>query len=234
MKILVTGHKGFIGSHLVKSLDEYVGLDLKDGYDITDCELPEADIVIHLAAQAGVVKSVENPHWTVKNNVLGTIRLMQHYKNAKFIFASTGGAIQDEILSPYGLSKYHCEEYLKMLHDNTVILRFANVYGEGSRSVVDKFIKEDINIWGDGSQTRTFVHVDDLVRGIKKAINWPSGSYYFGGDQNYTIKELAEATGKKITYTDWKEGELKHSSLENTTPDWDHKHDVIEYIKQNI
>ena len=230
--LLITGHLGYIGSHLMKELDA-IGLDIKDGYDITDCELPEADIVIHLAGQAGVIKGIENPCWTVKNNVLGTVRLVQHYKNAKFIFASTGGAIQEEkAISPYGLSKYHCEEYIKMLHPNYVILRFANVYGGDSRSVVDKFLREDIVIYGDGTQTRTFVHIDDLVRGIIASIDWPKGTYYFGSDQTYTIQEIAEATGKPIKYEDWREGELIHSSLKNTAPNWKPAIDVIDYIKK--
>lgn len=231
MKILITGHKGYIGSHLIKKLDA-IGIDIKDGNDIMYCELPDVDVVIHLAAQPGVVKSIDDPLETVRTNVLGTVRLAEKYKNTKFIFASTGGAIQDEIPSPYGLSKYCAEEFVKMLFKDYVILRFANVYGgEGSRSVVDKFLKEsEITIYGDGSQTRTFVHIDDLITGIIASMNWPKGSYYFGSEQNYTILDLAAAVAKPIRFKDWREGELKHSSLKNTTPDWKPTIDVIEYI----
>lgn len=230
MKILITGHLGYIGSHLMKKLDA-IGMDIKDGNDIVNCELPDVDVVIHLAAQPGVVKSMEDPTETVRTNTLGTVRLAEKYKNIKFIFASTGGAIQDEITSPYGLSKYCAEEFIKMLFSNYVILRFANVYGgEGSRSVIDKFLKEEIVVYGDGSQTRTFVHIDDLIRGIIASINWPKGSYYFGSDENYTVLELAKAIGKPIKFAPFRKGELLHSSLKNTTPNWKPMINAIDYI----
>lgn len=236
MRIAITGHRGYTGHHLIKELEkehDVVGIDIKDGNDILDCELPEVDVVIHLAAQPGVIKSFNDPFETVRTNVLGTVRLADGYKDTRFIFASTGGAIQDEIPSPYGLSKYCSEMFIKMLFNNYVILRFANVYGkDGSRSVIDKFLQDDeITIYGDGSQTRTFVHIDDLIRGIIMAIDWPKGEYYFGSDQNYTIKELAEACGKPIKYEDWRKGELVHSSLKNTTPNWTPNINIKDYIK---
>jgi nucleoside-diphosphate-sugar epimerase len=233
MKILITGHRGFIGSYLIKKLDA-IGIDLVEGNDILSCDLPEVDVVIHLAAQPGVVKSFEDPIETTRTNILGTVRLLKHYKNAKFIFASTGGAIQDEIPSPYGWSKYCAEGFVKLLHDNYVILRFANVYGKGSRSVADKFLKEDIVIYGDGSATRTYVHIDDLIRGIIMALDWPKGSYFFGSKQNYSVLDIAKATGKPYKFENWRKGELVHSSLKNTTIGWEPTIDVIDYIKQNI
>jgi len=236
MKILVTGHLGYIGHHLIKELEknnEVIGMDLKEGNDILDSDLPDVDLVIHLAAQPGVLLSLEEPTETVRTNTLGTVRLSEKYKNTKFIFASTGGAIQDTIVSPYGLSKYCAEMFVKLLFNDYVILRFANVYGkEGSRSVIDKFIKEDIVIFGDGKQTRTYVHIDDLIRGIMQSIEWPKGEYYFGSEQNYTVLDLAEATGKPYTFIPFKKGELMYSSLKNTTPNWKPKINIIEYIKK--
>lgn len=238
MKILVTGNRGYIGGHLVSKLTmldhELFFIDLKDGQDILDCELPEVDLVIHLAAQPGVMKSIEDPFETVRTNTLGTVRLGEKYKNTKFIFASTGGAIQDEIPSPYGLSKYCAEKFVEMLSNDYVILRFANVYGgEGSRSVVDTFLNsKEITIYGTGFQRRTFVHIDDLIRGIIQAMDWKKGSYYFGSDENYTILELAKATGKEIKFAPFRKGELLYSYLKNTTPDWRPTMSVIEYIHE--
>lgn len=237
MKILVTGHKGFIGSYLTPALKKaghkVVGMDLKDGQDILDSPLPKVDAVIHLAAQPGVIKSIEDPVNTVKQNVLGTVRLAHRYKNTRFLFASTGGAIQDTIESPYGLSKYCCEEFIKMLCKDYVILRFANIYGKGSRSVADKFLQGDIHIYGDGSATRTYLYVEDLVRGIIQALEWPRGLYKFGSDQTYTVKQIAKAIRKPIEIHPWRTGELKKSSLENTTPDWEATVDLMDYIKEN-
>lgn len=231
-RILVSGHRGFIGSHLFPTLQNAVGLDLKDGNDILTCDLPEADVVIHMAAQPGVITSMENPFLTVKQNVLATVRLLQCYPDARFIFTSTGGAIQETIESPYGLSKYHCEQYIQMLHKNYVILRLPNVYGKNSRSVADKFLNGDITIYGDGSANRTYGHVNDVTHAIRQAFDWPVGKYHLGSDQNYTVLEIAYAIGKKpIVFLPPRKGELAHSSLQNTTPNWHATVDLMDYIQ---
>lgn len=229
MKILITGHLGFIGSYLTKKL-EAIGLDKKEGNNILNCDLPDADIVIHLAAEPGVIKSVEDPYTNAETNILGTIRLLKRYPNAKFIFASSGGTIQETIESPYGLSKYTCEEYIKLLHDNYVILRFPNVYGKGSRSVIDKFLNDDIVIFGDGSADRTYGYIDDIVDGIIKSLDWEKGTYKLGSDQDYTVLEIANAIGKPIKFEPKRLGELDHSKLLNVTPNWKPTVDVMEYI----
>jgi UDP-glucose 4-epimerase len=234
MKILITGHMGFIGSYLVKKFDNFIGIDIKEGNDILTCDLPDADVVIHLAAEPGVITSVLDPFKNAETNILGTIRLVKRYKDSKFIFASSGGTIQEKIISPYGLSKYCCEEYIKLISNNYVILRFPNVYGVGSRSVADKFLKDDIVIYGDGSANRTYGYIDDIVEAIIKSMDWEQGTYKLGGDQNYTVLEIAEAIGKPITFAPKRAGELDHSSLENTTPNWQLKVDLLDYIKQNL
>lgn len=230
MRTVVTGYKGFIGSHLIKRLDA-IGIDVLDGNDILDCDLPNADVVIHLAAISDVIESVDNPTQTVRNNIEGTVRLLKYYPNAKFIFASSGGTIQDDIASPYGMSKYCAEEFIKMMHPNNyVILRFGNVFGPGGHCVIDKFINGDVNIYGDGSATRTYTHVDDIVTAILLSLDWASGTYLLGGAKTYTVDELANATGKPITYMPKREGELDHATVANTTPNWQPTIDAKEYI----
>lgn len=229
--ILITGHKGYIGSHLIKHISDYIGLDIIDGNDILNCKLPDVDVVIHLAAQSKVLESMENPFKSAMVNVAGTVRLAERYKDAKFIFASTGGAIQDEIISPYGLSKYHAEEYIKLICKDYVILRLANVYGgENSSSVVDKFLNNDIVIYGDGSQTRNYVHVDDIVRAFVMAINWEKGTYTVGGGDDYSVLDIAKQIGKEITFIDKKKGELDNSIVKNTTPNWKPEKTLDKYI----
>lgn len=231
-KILVTGNRGFIGSYLSEFVND-LNLDIKDGNDILECELPDADVVIHLAAQPGVIASVEDPFTNARTNILGTIRLLERYKEAKFIFASSGGTIQEKIESPYGLSKYTCEEYIKLLSDNYVILRFPNVYGFGSRSVVDKFIAEDeLTVYGDGKTYRIYAHVSDVVNAILMSIDWPKGTYKLGTTQRYSVQELAEAMDKPIKYAPARKGEITHtnSRLPNETPGWEASVELLDYI----
>lgn len=248
-KILITGYQGFIGTYLTESFPvgtEFTGLDIKNGdfQDILTCDLPDADVVIHLAAEPGVVRSVEDPYTNARTNILGTIRLLERYKDAKFIFSSSGGTIQKSIESPYGLSKYVCEEYIKLLHDNYVILRFPNVYGKGSRSVADKWINEDtMTIFGDGQTYRIYAHVSDIVEAIKKSVDWePNETYKLGTDQRYTVLEVARYISglnhKPLYFMPARKGEITHphSELENTTPfyDWEAKINLMEYIKDVI
>lgn len=222
---------GFIGSYLMKQLPNAAGLDIKEGNDILECDLPDADVVIHLAAEPGVIRSMEDPYTNARTNILGTIRIAERYKDARLIFASSGGTIQETIESPYGLSKKTCEEYIKLLVNNYVILRFPNVYGTGSRSVVDKFLTGDVHIYGDGSATRTYGYVHDVVSAIKQAMTWPKGTYKLGSAQTYPVLQIAEAIGKPITFHPHRKGELGRSQLDNTTPGWRPEVELMEYIQ---
>jgi UDP-glucose 4-epimerase len=235
--ILVTGSMGFIGTYLMREFGDAQNLDLKMGLDMLSCNLPNADVVIHLAAEPGVVASVADPYSNAKTNILGTIRLAERYKDTRFIFASSGGTIQETIESPYGLSKKTCEEYIKLICNDYVILRFPNVYGLGSRSVVDKWLKEDLlTIYGDGQTMRIYGHVSDIVEAIIKALDWPKGTYRLGSDQRYSVNEIAKAIGKPVYHAPERPGEItnQNSQLPNDTPNWQTKIDVMDYIKENL
>ena len=151
------------------------------------------DVIVHLAANTGVGPSVENPRKDCLNNVIGTLNYLEaarHNSVKRFIFASSGAPIgectppiHEELpahpVSPYGASKLsgeaYCSAYCRTFGVETVALRFGNVYGPFSGhkdSVVAKFVKnalksEPLIIYGDGSQTRDFIYIDDLVRSIK-------------------------------------------------------------------
>ncbi|KEO57106.1 NAD-dependent epimerase/dehydratase family protein [Thioclava indica] len=154
-----------------------------------------ADVIVHLAANTGVAPSVANPHEDCRTNVIGTLNMLEaarHAGTARFVFASSGAPLgvqtpplHEEMAphpaSPYGASKLagegYCSAYYHCFGVETVALRFGNVYGEGSghkSSVVAKFIKQalagqKLEIYGDGAQTRDFIHISDLVDAIRRA-----------------------------------------------------------------
>ena len=147
------------------------------------------DVIVHLAANTGVGPSVENPRFDCFTNVIGVFNYLDAArinKVPRFIFASSGAPagevdppIHEELpphpVSPYGASKLagegYCSAYNKSFGIDTVMLRFGNVYGPRSlhkSSVVAKFIRqaldgETLEVYGDGTQTRDFIYIDDLV-----------------------------------------------------------------------
>lgn len=170
-----------------------VELDIRDPAlgDVFADTRPE--VCFHLAAQADVPTSVAKPDFDAEVNVVGTIRVLQAAgSSTDVVFSSTGGAIYGECerpareddprqpLSPYGVAKLAAEEYLaawNRLHGTRHgTLRFANVYGPRQETgleggVVAIFLDAmaagaETTIFGDGSQTRDFVHVDDVVRAL--------------------------------------------------------------------
>ena len=159
--------------------------------------MKDVGLVVHLAAHTGVVDSVANPEPNMSVNVAGTLTLLQaavRQKVERFIFASTGGAIVGQVnppvheemlphpISPYGASKLAGEGYCSAFWGSyglkTIALRFSNIYGPYSYhkgSVVAKFFRrvqagKELVIFGDGEQTRDFLYVGDLCKGIMAAL----------------------------------------------------------------
>lgn len=225
--ILLTGNRGMIGKKLRPQLD-CLCLDLVSGGNVITSDLPEVDTIYHLAAQTSVESSWFDPVHD-SDNLKMVVRLVHKYPNAKIIFAQSG-AIADPSASPYAFSKWACGEYLKRFHKNYVICVFPNVYGvEGSKGVVDLFKgKDEVTVYGDGEQTRDFVHVDDIIKGLLQAQNWATGEYFMGSGKGTRIKDLA--TGKRIIWADARK-EQRESVLPNTTPDWKPEINVFDYIK---
>lgn len=190
-----------------------------------------ADVIVHLAANTGVAPSVENPRMDCNNNVIGIFNFLEAARvNSvkRFVFASSGAPVGECIppiheemvphpVSPYGASKLageaYCSAYYRTFGVETVALRFGNIYGIGSAhksSVVAKFITtmmrgENLTIYGDGSQTRDFIYLLDMVEAIYAAATVPGV-----GGEIFQIATSHETTVSEIADYLLKLGEIYH------------------------
>ena len=183
--VLITGHKGYIGSNLIKYLPDAIGLDLKSGQDVLTCELPEATYVIHLAGYSNVHGTFEDC-W--KNNVESTRRLANHYKGCRLLVASSSCA-REPYLSAYGMSKYIAES---IPHDNCLHMRFTNVYGNGHRPGSFHDLLDNGKLEYTTNHIRDFIHVDDLCQWICYYMNISLiGKVNLGSGISVKVSDLA-------------------------------------------
>lgn len=200
---LVTGQK-----ENIPAAAKFYEMDIGDERIKNIFEMERPDMVSHHAAQMDVRKSVAEPVYDATVNILGSLNLLQNsvrYKVKKFIFASTGGAVYGEQdyfpadenhptrpVSPYGITKLAVEKYLYYYHLSYrltyTIFRYGNVYGprqnpHGEAGVVAIFAqkmlrKEQPVINGEGTQTRDYVYVGDLVKANELALNFGDNKIY--------------------------------------------------------
>jgi len=233
------------------------------------------DIVYHLAAQIDVRRSVADPVLDNQINLLGGLNILENCRLSnvkKIIFSSTGGAIYGETeeiptselapaypLSPYGINKLAFEKYLnyyyQVYHLNYTVLRFANVYGPrqfkgGEAGVMAIFINNAVNNlastqYGDGQQTRDFVYIDDVVRGLSLAQGIDCrGEINLGSSKETNLldirKYIEQALGRAIIVNEApaKVGEQRRSCLSyrraKEVLDWEPLINLEEGIKRTI
>jgi len=227
----------------VKNKIQFVKCDLSKKKNLSKL-FYKVDYVFHLAGLVDVVKSIKNPNKYYNHNVNSTLNVLNSSYKAKvrkFIYAASASCYGNakkipvsektkiQILSPYALTKWFSEmlimRWVKVYNFKALSLRFFNVYGprsqnSGSYSAVinifmkQKFLKKPYTVVGDGSQTRSFVHVYDVVNAIIRAANSKISGEIFnvGSKRSIKINEITDILGGKKIYISKRKGELKHSS----------------------
>lgn len=169
MKIMLTGHRGFIGSHLLSRLkkqNNIIGFDLQDGQDLYDVDLPEEfDLIIHLAGKSGVRESINDPAGYWRNNVEVTKRLLKRYEGTRMLIASSS-SIYEPHLNPYAASKYIVEE-AAACYPNVLCMRFHTVYSDTPRQgmFMQKLIDGELEYVTN--HYRDFIHINDVCDAIE-------------------------------------------------------------------
>jgi UDP-glucose 4-epimerase len=190
--------------------------------------------VFHVAALPRVQVSIQNPRETNDVNITGTLNVILGAKEAgvrRLVYSASSSAYGDPISlplketmkpgpkSPYGLQKYVGEEYVRLANLfwnlETVALRYFNVYGPGMATegayvtVMSVFSRqkaagEALTIAGDGTQTRDFTYIDDVVRANLLAMESPNVGrgevLNIGAGDNHTVNEIAEAIGGTVVH----------------------------------
>ena len=200
LKVLVTGHKGFIGKHVFDFLSDIFdvdGLDRPDDIEnFVDVGCEDYDIIIHLAAYAALRDSVDNPEKFWENNVEKSKPIFDYCRkyNTRLLYASSAGAY-GWWQNPYAMTKKVNE---LMAPPNSVGMRFFNVWAEeGSRDdMLYEMLKQGTAKYITRHK-RDWVHVHDVVRAICYLIpDKFRGVLDIGTGTNYSVLELAKRMGR--------------------------------------
>jgi UDP-glucose 4-epimerase len=244
--------------------------DIRDGGLGPVFEKARPEVVFHLAAQVDVRVSVERPAHDASVNVIGTVAVLEAARGVgtQVVFSSTGGAIYGECdgpanedharepLAPYGVSKLSGEEYLaayNRLYGTThVSLRFGNVYGprqdpKGEAGVVAIFMNRlreggTPKIFGDGTQTRDYVYVGDVVAASLAAAEHGGGVLNVGSGVETSVLDLYEriqrvaGVTREAEFAEARPGELQRSVLDpsraRTELGWEPQHSLDEGLAE--
>ena len=221
---------------------DFIKADLLD-YEQVAAVVKSADVIVHLAASSLPV-SIQNPKMNARINIEGTLNIMdaaREYSIKKIIFSSASSLVGEVKYNPvdekhpciprtpYAVSKYAVEQYLRVYRDlyhlNYLIFRFFNVYGPWqfpeSKAVIPMVYNKlktegSFTVFGDGTQCRDFIYVEDIAQFFVKAIqnNVTNEILNMGTGRATTIKEIVKISGKllkinpKINYLPPRAGEI--------------------------
>lgn len=212
---------------------EWLGGDLLSTHDVTDA-IDGVDVVFHLVSTTLPKSSNDDPIFDVETNVVGTLQMLNAMVARgvrRMIFISSGGTVYgnplylpvderhptDPLVS-YGITKLTIEKYLAIferIHGiKSVVLRVANPYGERQRietaqGAVGVFLHNAINgipldVWGDGSVTRDYIHVSDVAEAFVRALQYTGNARVFnissgvGVSLNELIGMLEDTLGRPV------------------------------------
>jgi len=287
MKILVTGACGFIGYHLCKRLLELghsiIGMDnfnnyydpmikyqrydlLKKDSEIYNVNiqnpgfyscLPKVDLIIHLAAQAGVRHSLIDPDSYINTNILGFFELMKYAKNTgceKVIYASSASVYGTNKLpwhegmhlmpiSLYGATKVSTEviadSYNAMFGIQTIGLRFFSVYGPWGRPDLSLWKwtegilkREPIKLFNYGKSQRSWTYIDDLIDGVISSLSIQSNTEKFnlGNDKMIDINYSVDCIANYLEIFPKKEFEpMQDGDIPEANPDLTKSKNILDF-----
>jgi UDP-glucose 4-epimerase len=210
-------------SHLTNPNFENYGGDFASEADLAEA-LVGCDICYHLVSTTLPKSSNIDPVFDVESNLLSTVRLLNHSVKSgvkKVIFVSSGGTVygvpirvpipEDHPTDPvcsYGITKLAIEKYLGLFHQlhglDYTVLRLANPYGERQRThasqgavavFLGKVLRgETIEIWGDGSVVRDYIHIADVVRALVMSLEQVGGERVvnIGAGRGYSLNEVID------------------------------------------
>ena len=227
-----------------------VNADIRDDDSLHDA-VRAADVVFHEAAQVSVQRSVDDPATSHEINIDPVLTILEAARetDTRVVVASSAAIYGhpeslpiDEThpktpASPYGLEKLTADHYCRLYHEqygvNAVALRYFNAYGPRQRGgdysgVIGVFRDQaradaDLTVEGDGTQTRDFVHVDDIVEAnlLAAATDEAAGeAFNIGTGNSITIRELAETirdvtdSDAEIVHVDSRPGDIDHSEAD--------------------
>lgn len=218
-----------IAEHLKSQKYRLIEADIRDDEKLAEIFAEtKFDVIVHLAARAGVRPSLSEPKLYMETNVNGTVNLLELAREhgiKQFVFGSSSSvygvnekvpfAEDDRIfqpISPYAATKAAgeliCHTYSHLYDIRTVCLRFFTVYGARQRPdlAIHKFSKlisegKTIQVFGDGSSRRDYTYIDDIIQGVRAAIDYDSSIhevFNLGESQTVTLSELIELIERSL------------------------------------